>query len=403
MKFNPITTRSRIEVVDALRGFALLGIIIANIPFASTAASMEDQRLLMPGAVEIDNLLVVLYSWFVDKKFITIFSMLFGFGFYIQYTRAKSKDLDFTPYFMWRMFLLLLIGAVHAYIIWYGDIIRDYAICGMLLLLFRKWSLSKILTTGIVLGVIGTGIIFILNGVFDMHSTYRYDLGLLKELEIAPNYWRYWIVNFTIDPFVNFIHDTPLTLSFALGCMLIGIWLGKTEFFKHPQKHRKLMKYLMTLGFTVGVAGSITYWMVINGKLELSLPIIWLVFLIIGAMLLQSLAYVSLFVWLYEYTGIKRILKVFVPVGRMALSNYILQSIFYTIFFFHWFPGLRLFGKITIAETYLIGIALFGIQIIVSQWWLKHHAQGPLEMLWKKWSYKPINKKKIPKPSVSIN
>ncbi len=397
MEFKPVVSKSRIEVVDALRGFALLGIIIANMPFAYNFETLYTDRQWMLGTKEVDSILVVLFHWFIDKKFITIFSILFGFGFYIQSKRASEKGIDFSPYFLHRMILLLIIGCVHAYIIWFGDIIRDYAICGMLILLFRGWSGKNIIRTGILFSVFGTGLVFILNGVFEMNTTYQYDMALLKEFEYATTYWRYLFINFSIDPFVNFIHDSPLTLFFAFGCMLIGFWLGKIDFFKNPEKHKKRMNTWIWLGCTLGIAGSIGFWMVINGKLELDLPIIWMVFLIVAGMLSQSLAYISLFVKLYSIPSIKNLFRIFVPVGRMALTNYIFQSVFYTIVMFHWFPGFRLYGILTLTETYLLAIFIFAIQILFSHYWLKTHAQGPLEYMWRKWSYSKVktNKKEL--------
>jgi uncharacterized protein len=391
MEFKPLIDKSRIEVIDALRGFALLGIIIANIPFAYNFETIYDQRLLVLGSKEVDEVLTIFCAWFIDKKFITIFSILFGFGFYHQFNRATSKGINFPPYFLRRMILLLLLGCIHAYIIWFGDILRDYAICGMLLLLFRNWPTRKIIRAGIFLGIFGTGLVFILNGVFEMNTTYRYDLNLLKELEYAQTYWRYMYINFRIDPFVNFIHDTPLTIFFALGCMLFGFWLGKIDFFKHPERHQKRMNRWIWRGCTVGLAASVAFWMVINGKLELGLPIIWVVFIIVAGLILQSLAYISLFVKLYSNKRAHKFLKLFVPVGRLALSNYIIQSVCYMIIFFHWFPGLRLYGKLSLTETYLIALILFSFQIFISHLWLKKFNQGPLEYIWKKWSYSNLH------------
>jgi uncharacterized protein len=208
--------------------------------------------------------------------------------------------------------------------------------------------------------------------------------GLLNELEYATTYGRYLQINFTIDPFVNFVHDSPLTLSFALGCMLIGFWLGRTDFFRFPEKHHKRIMQWIWLGGTAGVAASVGYWMVISGRLELELSVIWLVFLIVGGMLMQSLAYIALFVKLYSRPQIRKLLKLFVAIGRMALTNYVLQTVFFTVFFFHWFPGFRLHGELSMSQTWLLALLFFAGQVLFSRYWLKRYAQGPLEFLWRK-------------------
>ena len=76
------------------------------------------------------------------------------------------------------------------------------------------------------------------------------------------------------------------------------------------------------------------------------------------------------------------------PVGKMALTNYLLQTVFYLVLFFHWTNGLKLYGRLTITETYLVALGLFLVQVIFSTWWMKKHEQGPVENIWKKLSYK---------------
>ena len=105
-------------------------------------------------------------------------------------------------------------------------------------------------------------------------------------------------------------------------------------------------------------------------------------------MLSQSLGYIAAFAKLFQSPGLQRVLSVFEPVGRMALSNYLLQTIFYVLVCFHWSHGLQLYGKLTLAETYLLAVMLFALQVLASRWWLKTHKQGPVETIWKRLSYK---------------
>ena len=388
MQLNLYSSPSRIEWVDALRGFALLGILLANVPVDYHSEMFNADPWFMIGGASSNACLEIFFHWFIDKKFITIFSILFGFGFSIQLSLAREKGIHFGPYFLIRMLLLLVIGSIHAYILWFGDILRDYAICGILLLVFVNKSNRNLLRIGIFLSVFMTALIFILNGVFEMNSNYSYDPAIIGELEYAASYIRYLKINFTIDPFVNFIHDSPLTLSFALGCMLIGFWMERTGFFHSPSKHLKHINQWIWTGCTFGLLGSIGFWLVISGRWELDLPFIWLVFLIVGGMLIQSLAYIGLFTRLHSQTALRKILNLFVPIGRMALTNYVLQSVFFIITFFHWFPGFRLYGKISMIESWLLALLFFGLQVLLSRYWLKQYTQGPLEFLWRKLSYR---------------
>jgi uncharacterized protein len=109
-------------------------------------------------------------------------------------------------------------------------------------------------------------------------------------------------------------------------------------------------------------------------------------------MVLQSLCYVSAFVQLFQHPVMQRVLSIFEPVGRMALTNYLMQTAFYSLLFFSWTHGLRLYGKLSLTETYLLALLLFGCQVVVSCWWLKRYQQGPVEAVWKSLSYRLAQK-----------
>ncbi|HEV8507359.1 MAG TPA: DUF418 domain-containing protein [Chitinophagaceae bacterium] len=384
--FQPIQKTDRVRVVDALRGFALFAILLANIPIAENADVIYKARTFILGSPTTDKLLDGIFHLVIDKKFVAIFSVLFGFGFYVQLKRAEERGIAFRKYFMVRMALLLAIACIHAYFLWFGDIIRDYAICGMLVLLMCKWSPKKLLVTGLLFAVLGTAIVFILNGVIGV--SYSFDTSIVSEHPLTTSYWHYLQINSRIDPFRNFIQDSPITLVFAFGCMLIGFALAKSGFFHQPERFIKTTNRLIGLGLPLGLICSYLFWMISIGKLELTPALIWLPVVIVAGLFLQSLFYISAFVKLYSYNPFKKLVLPFEFVGRMALSNYILQSIFYLLIFFHCTNGLNLYGKLTLTETYLTAVALFGVQVIFSKWWLKKHSQGPVEFLWKNMVYR---------------
>jgi len=382
---QPIEKQNRLPVIDSLRGLALLGILVANIPFAnyehvSASRDVSDFQ----GS---DNVLSFLFHLLIEKKFITIFSMLFGFGFYVQLKRAEERGIDFKSYFLKRMTILLLIGCVHAYIFWFGDIIRDYAICGMFLLFVYKWKPGKLLPAAIVFSVFLTGSVFIANGVFNLQE-YAYDTAIAAEHPQATSYWRYLYINARIDPFVNFVQDSPITLVFCFGNMLTGFWMAKSGFFHQQEKFGSVRKKLIMAGIFLGIPASYLLWLINMGKIELSPALIWLPYVIVGGMVLQSLSYIAAFIQLFRLEAWRKILSLFATVGKMALTNYLLQTVFYLLFFFHWTNGLKLYGRLTITETYLVALGLFLVQVVFSTWWMKKHEQGPVENIWKRLSYK---------------
>ena len=313
--------------------------------------------------------------------------MLFGFGFYVQMKRAEERGNDFRSYFLKRMTILLLIGCIHAYVFWFGDIIRDYAICGMFLLLVYKWKPRKLLTAAIIFSVFLTGTVFILNGILGLPD-YSYDTAIAGEYPVTTSYWRYLYINSRIDPFVNFIQDSPITLVFCFGNMLTGFWMAKSGFFHQPEKFRSARKKLIVLGLLSGISASYLLWLINMGKLELSPALIWLPYVIVAGMILQSLFYIAAFTQLFQLNMWRKVLSLFAPVGKMALTNYLLQTLFYLFFFFHWTHGLKLYGRLNITETYLVAMGLFALQVLFSTWWMKTHEQGPVENIWKMLSYK---------------
>ena len=378
--FQPIN-KSRIEVVDALRGFALFGVIFANVPYGDSPAI----------ASVFDDSLHLLSDLFISKKFITIFSILFGFGFYIQMSRAKAKEVKFKSYFTKRMALLFLIGTLHCYVIWNGDIIMSYAFGGMFLLLIKDWSLKRLLILAVFFNVVLTGIFFIGNSAFDWQA-YNYDYNLAISHPITESYWEYLRGNAIMAPWTNFLKDMPITLTYTFGNMLIGVILGKLNFFQSPFKLKKLTNSFIVIGFTLGLFASYAFHQVSIGAIELDLTMLWVPFALAAGMILQALGYIALFIRLFKINFFNKILMLFRYVGKTALSNYIAQSLLYVFVFFHCINTLGLFGKITQAETYLIAFFFFILQSLISYFWLKKHEQGPLEYWWKKMSYKTSKK-----------
>jgi len=381
--FQPTNSSNRIEVVDALRGFALLGVLFANIPFGGKP----------PIESAYDETIHFLFNLLISKKFISIFSMLFGFGFFIQFSRAKEKIINFNSYFLKRMGLLFLVGCIHSFVLWNGDIIMSYAFGGVFLLLLRNWSVKKLIILAIVFNVILTGATFIGNSAFGW-AVYDYDFAMNTDLALTNSYLEYLKMNWITSPWVNFLNDMPLTLFFTFGNMLIGMILGKIGFFNAENGLKRLKRWFVILGVILGIPASYYFHLLMTGNLELDLPLLWVPFAIIVGMLFQSLAYITLFVELYRVKFVKNILSGFKYVGKTALTNYLSQSVFYLIVIYHCTNLFQLFGKLSEPETYLLATLFFILQSFTSYFWLKTWSQGPMEYLWKKMSYSTIKIRK---------
>lgn len=370
------TAAERIHSVDALRGFALFGILLANIPFSGEAVV----------ASSLNSIFDFFHNQFIAHKFIAIFSMLFGFGFFIQFERFQAKGNSFTRYFLIRMLLLFIIGCLHAYLLWLGDIVRVYALGGALLLLVRNWPVKRLLLLAGLFAVVLTGGMYIAIDGFNW-QTYDYPDSFYEEHLLTPSYTRYLYVNWRLDPWVNFVQNMPLSIFYTFGNMLIGFILGRIGFFRLPERLKRFTNILILTGFTVGLFLNYVFYLLISGQITLELSLIWLPFAVAAGMILQSLAYVSLFLRLYRRPFFQRFLRVFNPIGRMALTNYILQSVFFLLVFFHCCGGLRLYGQLTHGQSYLVVVILFVFQVLISVLWMRKFKQGPVEWLWKKAAY----------------
>jgi uncharacterized protein len=382
---SSLRPRNRISSVDVIRGFALFGILFANIPIANDTHSLYQSGSVILGTPQSDNILHIIYQMLIERKFVTIFSILFGFGFYVQMQLNEMKATPFRSYFIRRMLLLLFIGAVHGYLIWNGDIIRNYAICGLFLLLVYRLTAKQIIRMALFFSIAATTVTFILYKAFDLER-YNFDTTLFGTQFNVSSYLRYVWINWRTDTFTNFIQATPLTMLFCFGNMLMGFYLGKIGFFQHPEQFIKVRKVLILSGFSIGFICSYLFIQMMNGNIEITPALLWLPFVIVSGLLVQSLGYISLLIHCRQTKIWKRLKNLFEPVGRMALSNYILQSFFYVILFAQWARMLQLNGKLTLTETFLICLILFTIQIFVSKWWLSKFQQGPVEMIWKRWS-----------------
>lgn len=377
--FQPTNNSNRIEVVDALRGFALLGVLYANIPFGGNP----------PIESAYDETIHFIYNFLISKKFITIFSILFGFGFFIQFSRSKEKVINFNSYFMKRMGLLFLIGCVHSFVLWNGDILMSYAFGGVFLLLLRNWSVKKLIILAVVFNVILTGATFIGNSALGW-AVYDYDFTIVTDLALTNSYWEYLKMNWITSPWVNFLNDMPLTLFFTFGNMLIGMILGKIGFFNPENGLKRLKRWFIILGVILGIPASYYFHLVMTGNLELDLPLLWVPFAIIVGMLFQSLSYITLFVELYRVVFVQKILSGFRYVGKTALTNYLIQSVFYLVVVYHCTNLFQLYGKLSEPETYLLATLFFILHSVISYFWLKTWSQGPMEYFWKRMSYSTI-------------
>lgn len=376
----------RIELLDALRGFALFGILLANILFWSGWGLMtEEQRIAFAGA-EAATWQHRFHHLLVDGKFYTIFSLLFGLGFALQIARLSARGIEGLRVYRRRVLVLLGIGLVHSWLIWDGDILTLYALLGLVLPFFHSWRERSLMIAAAVLiflvPIAGMWLFARLGWEPHQHL-YALSFSIAESLgaDPAPEKALEWLRR---DDFAGWaswqLSGTPYSwaqrleswrIPKVLGIMLVGMAAGRRLASGGLLENRRLLRQVLVAGLAIGLPASAAY-ALLPGQGQADWPSL------IGTVPL-ALAYAAAFV--LAWPRARPILRHFVPVGRMALTNYLSHSVIGLIFFFG--IGFGLAGTLSPLVFYTVALLIFGAQLIFSRWWLDRHEQGPAEALWR--------------------
>ena len=400
---GPVALPQRIEVIDVLRGFALLGILLVNMHLFSFPV----QELLVgngEAATPADRIAAWGIQVFAESKFYPIFSFLFGLGFALQIQRAEARGAPFVPLYLRRLFMLLLIGIAHAVFIWVGDILVLYALLGAILLLFfRSRSLRTLLVwAGVFLaisvmlptGLSGLALIakFTPGGAAEVSASFAAsEAGLRAEAaQAALVYSTGSFAEITVQRLsdLRLIYSVAVFLAFnAFAMFLLGLYVGRRGIFRNISAHAPLLKKICWWGFALGASSNLAYAIVSDGT-EFAVST-WVDLLADSARTLGApalaLSYIAALTLLLQNEAWLARPRPLAAVGRMALSNYLLQSLIATTLFYGY--GFGLFGQVGPALGLLITIAIFGVQIPLSVWWMGRFHYGPVEWLWRTLTY----------------
>ncbi len=390
----PITAQARFHYLDVIRGLALLGILLANMSAFSQPVIYSELLNIELWSTSIDHFAATMVDWIVQGKFYTTFSFLFGVGFMIFLSKAEAKG--YSPQFLFtkRVSVLLVFGLIHATLIWWGDILVTYAVCGFLLMLFYRMNARKVFIWAISLW----GIIIFLNTaltlvqvymessysefISDLDGEYRilyeqafmiYGEGSWSSI-ITRNIadWNFMVANMLIfAPFV------------ILPMFLLGVYAYKRGIIQEPQQHLPWLRKLWLTSLVLGVVFSIIKY-AYSSMDATSAGIGSFIGETIGDASL-SICYITTVVLLYLQGKASSLFNALAWAGRMALTNYIMQSIVCTVLFYNF--GFGLYGQVGAASCVLIALILFGIQLYTSRWWLTRYQWGPAEWLWRKLTY----------------
>jgi len=399
--FTPIKTTERIQLLDALRGLAIFGILMVNMPLmyapiSKILAGMEEN---LSTADMIGESFIRL---FFEGKFYVLFSMLFGYGFYIFLSKSTPEK-SILPTFRRRLFFLFLFGLTHVVLLWAGDILVFYALFGFLLILFRNSSNKKIIGWSIaftsipsllsIFGVLMMAIFMAVPQAQESIQTANEQSGAnMKEL-IEQAYTIYStgsfsdIMSIRIDEYLALLPGLLFFYPVVMGMFLLGFYAARRQLIAQYQEHlpmfRKIFRWILPIGLLTSLFYTYAYI-----KTDYSMPDAWSALSTLGHTLsgiLLAIAYASAMVLLFANGKMNRLFKWLSPVGQMALTNYLMHS-FITAILFHAY-GFGLFGKISVWEGIGLTVLIFLVQIPLSKWWLSKFMYGPLEWVWRSLTY----------------
>lgn len=370
---------ARLADVDALRGFALLGILVVNITFFGSAFSIYEVA---------DPAYTAWYDdaarWIVDvlftSKFYVLFSFLFGYSFTLQLESARRRGVPFTPRFLRRLAGLFTLGAAHAVLLWQGDILATYAVLGLVLMAARGIRPRRAV-------VVAAGLVLLSAAFFVLVAADEAARGVtadtaerIRGATEATAQWR----GSPGDVLARRVSELPATAELilvlqapnALAMFLLGLAAGKVRLLADPAALAPRLRRVVAVGAPLGLLGGIAYAALTIGHAGTPRATLAAAFDVLSAPLLAA-AYAAALLLAFRTPAGARVREALAPAGRMALTNYLAQSLVCALLFTGY--GLGLVGHLRPLAVLGAAAAVFLVQLPLSAWWLRRHPYGPVE------------------------
>ncbi len=391
---SSIITRQRIITVDALRGFALLGILFSHFIYWYSGAGLP-QEVYTKFNDAGSNIASIISGVLISGKFFTFFSFLFGLSFYLQMDSLKKNNENFVIRYLWRLIILGVIGLIH-HAIWRGDILSIYVPLGFILLLIRNISNRLLLLFAFLLILNAPVRIIEIVHLFEQKSAVTARVAPPIDVE-AQRY--YDIINSGSVKAMLIDNWKALNSKFGfqfgsgriyitLGFFMLGMYVGRKKWFENPTEAKSFIKRICKISgwISLGIILFMVGIFIINSTLQLGLDTnkyINLVFSFLFDTANSSLTifYLAGLTMLMYRIHWQKILYPFAPVGKMALTVYVSQTLFGLLLFYNF--GFHLFLKTSPGINIILAIPVFIIQSLFCRWWLKYFNYGPIEWLWR--------------------
>jgi uncharacterized protein len=394
----------RIDALDIMRGFALCGIIFANLMsftgfYSLSLAQIEQLPLL-------DRFTLFAIDLLVEGKFYSVFAMLLGAGFAIQFARFNAKKTSNNHRFgqLWRrrMLVLMAIGLVHMLFVWHGDILTLYSLLGLCLLMFVNYSNRRLLSAALVLLLLPTVIHIVLALSFE-HPFWHYFSDIINNLRAKTGYTEVSLLQLRTSPasldvfWGNLFSAIPRPMAYlktgrpfeVLGQFILGMYLARAYLLSKtplpPPSKATLVTLLVTGLLLNGVYAAIK---AATGS-PFSIDALGLLQGVVyhGGALCLALGYMALLyrLSLHYQSGqsiFNDIFNALAILGRMSLTCYLTQTSVCIVLFYGY--GLSLMGQVPFTSIVGFGCAILGLQYLFARAWLSRFAQGPMEWLWRR-------------------
>ncbi|QEV21786.1 DUF418 domain-containing protein [Streptomyces alboniger] len=382
----PRAAGGRLAHVDALRGFALLGILVVNIGYLASAyhgTGLEDPGFTSP----LDNAVRWFVTVFFEAKFFLLFSFLFGYSFTLQLSSAERHGARFASRFLRRLAGLFVLGALHAVLLFPGDILTTYAVLGLILLAARHLRPRTAVYTAAALFVLTAVAYAVLALSAHAAGGSGVDPATAAGAERATEALRGGPAS-VVAAHLEQLPDVLILLVLfqapaALAAFLLGLAAGRRQALGDIARHRGTLGSLQWAGFTLGLFGGVVY---AHASLEhpgSPYQILAMGIDVVTAPLLAA-AYAATVLRLARGRYADRLIALLAPAGRMTLTNYLAQSLVCALLFTGY--GLALVGDVPPLAVLAIALVLFTAQAAASRWWLRRHHYGPLEWLLRAWT-----------------
>ena len=402
--FQPIASDERIAALDVVRGFALLGILMMNIK-AFVGLPVAGAPGLDPALAGADRWTDALVYVLVQGKFYTLFSLLFGMGFAVMAERAAQAGRRFAGFYARRTLGLLVLGLLHALLVWSGDVLVTYALLAMPLLVFRRLPTAWLPPTAVFI-YLCTPAFLMVDGAMsslmqanpatapEVHQLLaraaQHTAELVQAQRSAFGHGSYaQAVLQRLDDLGEMLHGLIVNGPTIFGMFLLGTWFVRAGVIQAPHRFPRLFGALRWVAWPLGLAIMLCSFVLMPTLDPARLDLRWAAALALSlvAGLLMCLGYLG---WVVH---MRRALAWLAPAGRMALSNYVLQSLLCTWLFYGY--GMGYFEQLPRAWQPLFALALFLLQVAISHYWLRRFRFGPLEWVWRAltyWRWPPLRR-----------